>query len=59
MSNATLEALFPKTGPCSLCGARYEDYGHNPEPLRKLTERCCEECNETRVIPARRARLGF
>jgi hypothetical protein len=44
---------FPKEGTCSLCGGHYDRYGHNPAPLGKFEERCCDTCNETRVIPAR------
>lgn len=42
-----------KTGKCSLCEGEYSDYGHNPEPIKKDEERCCTECNSTKVIPAR------
>jgi hypothetical protein len=40
----------PKEGICSLCGGRYDDYGHNPAPLGKVNARCCTQCNETRVL---------
>lgn len=43
------------------------DGGHNPEPLRPITgypdageeARCCEDCNNTKVIPARMKSLGY
>jgi hypothetical protein len=44
---------YKKVGKCSLCGEKYEDYGHNPEPLKRFEERCCGECNMNKVIPAR------
>jgi len=44
---------------CVLCGNPCEPwheeptgYGHNPEPLADLG-RCCDNCNATKVIPAR------
>lgn len=33
-------------------------YGHNPDPLGEEGDRCCDNCNDTRVIPARLAKLG-
>lgn len=37
---------------CCLCGEKIEGYGNNPDPVR--TEgRCCDDCNITRVCPAR------
>mmetsp|Transcript_24291 Transcript_24291/g.36387 ORF Transcript_24291/g.36387 Transcript_24291/m.36387 type:complete len:169 (-) Transcript_24291:273-779(-) len=38
---------------CSLCGSTFVGHGHNPEPLKMLEERCCDECEEALVIPAR------
>ena len=38
---------------CSLCGKTSTGWGHNPEPLKKNEERCCEQCNVMKVIPAR------
>ena len=39
-------------GKCCLCGNQIEDkYGHNAEPLK--SGRCCADCNQTKVIPAR------
>lgn len=45
---------------CVLCGNPCEPwheeeptgYGHNPEPLAE-DGRCCDNCNATKVIPAR------
>jgi len=38
---------------CSLCGELTLGYGNNPEPLRPYEERCCDLCNQIKVIPAR------
>jgi hypothetical protein len=48
-----LSMFLAPTGKCSLCSSDYHAYGHNPEPLRDVTERCCESCNWTKVVPAR------
>jgi hypothetical protein len=50
---------------CCICGEPIErdwagnawpfttGYGHNPEPVKKESDgQCCDECNDTRVIPA-------
>jgi len=38
---------------CVLCEEMCDcKYGHNPEPL-KDNGRCCDKCNQTKVIPAR------
>ena len=37
---------------CSLCGQAFFGIGHNPEPLKDLEQRCCDECNEV-VLEAR------
>jgi hypothetical protein len=44
---------FPKDGRCSLCGGWYTQWGNNPEPLRRVNERCCRDCNWRLVIPTR------
>ena len=39
---------------CCLCGKEFEGWGNNPWPLAlNEEERCCDECNDTKVIPAR------
>lgn len=47
---------------CCLCGKKINGYGNNPwgaltirnEPIKwKITDRCCDECNEEFVIPGR------
>jgi hypothetical protein len=45
-----MEEMF-ETGPCSICGGTYTSGGHNAWPIND--GRCCAECNETHVIPAR------
>lgn len=41
---------------CPLCHCSYDGYGNNPAPL-KVKEPVCNECNTTKVIPARLGRL--
>jgi hypothetical protein len=41
-----------KEGTCCICGASYSNYGHNAQPVRE--GRCCDECQEKVVMPARR-----
>lgn len=36
---------------CVICGKEIQGYGNNAEPVAK--GRCCDECNKTKVIPAR------
>ena len=43
-----------KTGSCILCKGEIVGYGNNPDPL-STTGRCCDTCNDARVIPARMA----
>ena len=41
---------------CVLCDAACIGWGNNPDPVNGLTYndgRCCDDCNATRVIPAR------
>lgn len=40
---------------CCLCGKHVSgSWGNNPWPLsHDINERCCDECNMTKVIPAR------
>ena len=41
-----------KTFTCSICEHEVtEDWGHNPEPFPG--DRCCSDCNDRIVIPAR------
>lgn len=36
---------------CCLCGREFKEWGNNAQPLSD--GRCCNECNNSRVIPAR------
>lgn len=36
---------------CSICGEDYIGYGNNAEPVNN--GRCCDDCNNEEVIPAR------
>ena len=42
---------YKETGTCSICGKEYTHYGNNAQPINN--GRCCDECNATKVIPAR------
>ena len=46
---------IPKVGQCCLCQQPYEQYGNNPWPLVPDDDisRCCNDCNITKVVPAR------
>jgi len=40
-----------KTGKCSICGGKYDNYGNNSEPVN--SGRCCDKCNTVVVITVR------
>ena len=43
---------------CVLCGTPFTEFGNNPWPLATLEDgQCCNDCNGSRVLPARLARL--
>ena len=43
-----------KLTSCCLCGCKFTGLGNNPWPLSENeNDRCCNACNEVRVIPAR------
>ena len=54
--------MIPKPFICCLCGKKRGGYGNNPYPLMEDTDkkpnRCCDECNCTKVIPARLKQAG-
>ena len=51
------EAPLP-TFTCALCDEGARGYGNNPFPLlSEALGRCCDDCNQTKVIPARFAML--
>lgn len=37
---------------CCICGKKFGGYGNNPWPVKQDGE-CCDDCNFTKVIPAR------
>ena len=42
------------TYQCSICGRVFSGYGNNPYPVTKgENDRCCDACNDSKVIPAR------
>lgn len=40
---------------CSICKKKFFGFGNNPQPVKDLNpgDRCCDDCNETVVIPRR------
>ena len=40
-----------ETGTCSICGRRYQNRGHNAQPVDD--GRCCDHCNMAVVVPTR------
>ena len=45
---------------CILCKKPFTEYGNNPEPLAPFEKgKCCNDCNLTKVIPARLQRHGI
>lgn len=63
MTDKTMCAMIKKaTGRdafrCSICGEFFYGWGNNPYPVTKgEDDRCCDACNETKVIPARIAQM--
>lgn len=43
---------------CSICKTQFHGFGHNPEPIRDYDDRCCDDCNQTVVLPVRIFGLG-
>jgi len=44
---------------CCICGKKYTGYGNNSWPVNNdESARCCDECNWTKIIPARLVGLG-
>ena len=41
---------------CCICKKKSYGYGNNPTPV-KLTGRCCDECNLSKVLPSRISNL--
>jgi len=40
---------------CTICGLKIDGFGHNAEPFSR--GRCCNQCNDKFVIPARIRRM--
>lgn len=60
LARAMEEREEGKTGPCCLCEGRYERWGNNPYPLcaeEDTESRCCQACNDQKVIPARMMKM--
>ena len=45
---------------CSICKFPFTGFGNNPQPVKdlKVSDSCCDECNDTVVIPLRFRTLG-
>lgn len=58
IENARDEILLEKVPPCVLCGTIWmSKYGmNNPAPLAE-SGKCCDDCNRTKVLPARLSML--
>lgn len=43
-----------RTFTCVICGKKCTGWGNNPYPLYNgMNDECCDECNDTKVVPAR------
>ena len=43
---------------CCICGKKFTGWGNNPWPIVKdENARCCDECNDTKVLSARLAQM--
>jgi hypothetical protein len=43
-----------KEKKCCICDRKYEGIGNNPSPVKRGGDgRCCDICNNEKVIPAR------
>ena len=36
---------------CCICGCEFAEFGNNPDPFPG--EKCCDDCNDRFVVPAR------
>lgn len=50
--NEFKKSLTEDREACVLCGKHIDGHGNNPAPLAD-EGKCCDECNSTKVIPAR------
>lgn len=44
-------AIMEERKKCCICGKEFDGFGNNAEPLAHGL--CCDECNNTKVLPAR------
>ena len=46
---------------CGLCNQKYTGWGNNSQPLSENAEdfRCCDECNDRYVTPARMCGVAY
>lgn len=43
---------------CCICHCKFHGWGNNPWPVKDgENDRCCDICNESKVIPARLAMM--
>lgn len=43
---------------CCICGEKFTGWGNNPYPVVDgINAKCCDRCNETKVLPARLAQM--
>ncbi len=43
---------------CCICGQKFTGWGNNPYPVVDDDDaRCCDMCNQMRVLPARLAQM--
>lgn len=43
---------------CCICGEKFTGWGNDPYPVVNDEDaKCCDMCNQTRVLPARMAQM--
>ena len=57
LNDETYKRVIGKKDPvktCSICKKKFVGLGNNPQPVRTSGEdRCCDDCNNTVVVPRR------
>jgi len=49
-----------ETFVCCICHKEFKGFGNNPDPVSEdENDRCCNNCNTNKVIPARLKELGI
>lgn len=51
-ANGNVKHEWQKPKKCVICHEQYFGFGNNPAPVKQKGQ-CCDNCNATRVIPAR------